>query len=381
MHNLFTMRLSSVLALVVALCAFTSIAKEGSNGDVVADCDPESWSKFKVEFSKRYISQSEDEHRYEIFCKNLKLIQQYNKKLGRSQLQINSLADLGAQELDRMTMKKNRNQMAQILASQRGQIRQTEQEDPTDGDLIRKIRKILMKNVSDPIPDKIDWSLDPTIVGPVQDQGDCGSCWSFATLALVESNQHKRFPGRNVTLLSAQQLIDCNRSNGHCDGGWPREALRYIKKVGGVMSALDYPYISFKEASKHYKCRFDPHKVHTSTTKIGKIWYDHQFVGDEDYLQIVVALNGPVVIVIQANNPFIFAKSEIIYDEECTRNAEPDHVVLLVGYGTNDRGQDYWKVKNSWGPGWGVNGYGYMARNRDNNCGVASDPVMLVNYQ
>jgi len=84
------------------------------------------------------------------------------------------------------------------------------------------------------IPDYFDW-VDQTVVTPVKNQGDCGSCWTFSTVGAMESHWNILKKGVNV-LFSEQQLVDCagDFDNYGCDGGLPSQAFEYIRHVGGL---------------------------------------------------------------------------------------------------------------------------------------------------
>ena len=64
--------------------------------------------------------------------------------------------------------------------------------------------------------------------------------------------------------------------------------------------------------------------------------------------------------------------SDGIYSDDACSTTRLTHAVLVVGYGTNSDGEDYWILKNSWGKTWGETGYIRMARNENNMCGIAS---------
>ncbi len=63
-------------------------------------------------------------------------------------------------------------------------------------------------------------------ISSIKDQGRCGGCWSFATVAAVET-LYTRFQGVNDPDFSEQQMIDCSkglllgiiRRNNGCNGG------------------------------------------------------------------------------------------------------------------------------------------------------------------
>merc|ERR1712088_644745 len=164
----------------------------------------------------------------------------------------------------------------------------------------------------------------------------------------------------NVDLPAAVDWRPQFGNNG-CNGGLMDNAFRYIKANGGVDTESSYPYEGHEDDC-HFKRR-----------DVGET--DKGFVdipaGSERALKKAVATVGPVSVAIDASHESFQFYSHGVYDEpECDPEGL-DHGVLVVGYGTYE-GDDFWLVKNSWSEHWGLDGYIRMARNKDNQCGIAS---------
>ncbi|CAI0466494.1 unnamed protein product, partial [Linum tenue] len=95
---------------------------------------------------------------------------------------------------------------------------------------------------------------------------------------------------------------------------------------------------------------------------------EHVQVDERKMLQELV--QRPVVAVLDAtpelqvwNKAFMEAEGEVVFkgvDPQPVEKANL-HAILIVGYGTV-KGINYWIIRNSWGDGWGDNGYGSIAR-------------------
>jgi C1A family cysteine protease len=204
------------------------------------------------------------------------------------------------------------------------------------------------------LADSIDWSQKGAVT-PVKDQGQCGSCWAFSTTGGVEGAVFVK--KGSLTSLSEQQLVDCAGSSGNqgCNGGLMDNAFQWIIKNGGIGS----------EASYQYTARDGTCKKVTSVSSISG-FKDIQR-GSESALQSAVS-QQPVSIAIEADQTGFQHYKSGVFTGPCGKNL--DHGVLLVGYGTDPTGGDYWKVKNSWGASWGDSGYIRLKRGSD-LCGLA----------
>ncbi|VDO73747.1 unnamed protein product [Onchocerca flexuosa] len=135
------------------------------------------------------------------------------------------------------------------------------------------------------------------------------------------------------------------------------QALAYTKSYG-IASELRYPYVGTVQ-----RCNPQQEIVKNSG-------YLNIPKGDESALKSAVVKYGPVVVGINASKrAFRFYKNGVFSVDNC---GTPDHAVLVVGYGKHKKQGEYWIVKNSWGSGWGKDGYIHMARNKGDMCGITS---------
>lgn len=302
------------------------------------------WEAFKATHGKQYESGAEELFRKKIFVQNSLNIARHNEKHARGhvsyKLAMNEFGDMLHHE---------------FVSTHNGFKRNYRQYAMTGSTYLEPA------NVNDShLPHTVDWR-DKGAVTPVKNQGQCGSCWAFSTTGSLEG-QHFRKTNMLVS-LSEQNLVDCSSEFGNngCNGGLMDNAFRYVKENGGIDTEASYPYNGTEG-----KCHFSRRRV--GATDSGYVDIES---GNERQLKRAVATVGPISVAIDASHQSFQFYSEGVYDEPDCDSEQLDHGVLVVGYGTLD-GMPYWLVKNSWGTTWGSEGYVYMSRNKDNQCGVAT---------
>jgi len=203
-----------------------------------------------------------------------------------------------------------------------------------------------------------DWR-DHGAVNPIKDQGQCGSCWAFSTVANIEGVGAVE-TGKLLD-LSEQQLVDCDTADSGCNGGLPSNAFQYMIDQGmGLEGESAYPY-----SAKDGSCSASKSQEKAFITA----W--HQISTDETQIAASLQQYGPLSIGINANTLQFYSGGVANPSKILCNPAALDHGVAIVGFGTAS-GQDYWTIRNSWGSSWGESGYFRMVRG-SGACGLNSD--------
>jgi C1A family cysteine protease/predicted secreted protein len=196
------------------------------------------------------------------------------------------------------------------------------------------------------LPSAYNW-CDQGGCTPVKNQGSCGSCWAFGTVGPLESNI-KIQDGLEKD-LSEQYLVSCNTDGWSCNGGWWAHDYHLDKAPSGEPDAgavyeADFPYVARDDSCN---------PPHTHHEKIDS-W---AYVGDSWSVPSVAAIKqaiydyGPVSAAVCVGSAFQSYSGGIFQTNEC---GTVNHAVVLVGW---DDSQGIWYLRNSWGAGWGENGY------------------------
>ncbi len=183
-----------------------------------------------------------------------------------------------------------------------------------------------------------DWR-DFNGVSPVKNQANCGSCWAFCTVAMLES--YVMIVDGVTPDLSEQQLVSCNSYGYDCGGGWLDCVSYFVNPGMADESCMPYQASNLPCAA-------------SGCEKIA-IADDWSYTGDSVSAIKAALVDGPVACAVYASDAMSY------YSGGCFSwgtTSSVNHGVLIVGYDDSDcSGDGAWIVKNSWGTGWGENGF------------------------
>ena len=211
------------------------------------------------------------------------------------------------------------------------------------------------------LPGSWDWRAEGKVTG-VQDQGDCGSCYAFATLGSFESQL--LITGEGSYDLSEMHATHCHYEalnpyvgyDSGCDGGNIWMVTNLYSAQGASLEACD-PYTVTESITCTTTCPL--------TETVTDMWVlAGPSVPPTETLKSWLHNYGPLYVAMDSggNDPLGWGSEFGAYKEGSDTLYEPmdepnlDHAVLLVGWDDDlphDGGSGGWIAKNSWGTGWG----------------------------
>ena len=232
----------------------------------------------------------------------------------------------------------------------------------------------------------------------------CGSCWAFAALQTMSDRIHIMNGIKNSNnfspkvMLSVQQVIDC-APDVHCfTGGDAYLAYAYVMDNDGISDDTCKQYVAIAQRDRCdpecYTClAVSLNKCsdigQTTFTKFGdnrccKVdsftkyklegfsnlnarfndeirkrkngWSSDELI---TYIKTEIYRFGPVSIAIEADEELeLFPGGSVfVKRKDDTYTPTLNHLVAIVGWGTDPKTGLYWIIRNSWGTFWCEDGY------------------------
>jgi C1A family cysteine protease len=212
-----------------------------------------------------------------------------------------------------------------------------------------QIQKSVKPSVNEPVitlsslPSSFDWRAEGGVT-PVRNQGGCGSCWAFGTVAVVEGII--KIKDKKDVDLSEQYLVSCNNKGYSCNGGW---AIFDMIQSSGIALESDMPYTG---TNGYCKSTDKPYKIDRWGYIAGQ-----NGIPSVDQIKSAIYQYGPVFSAVAADRYFQAYTGGVF---NTNTSSQVNHAVVIVGW---DDSKGVWIIKNSWGTGWGESGYGYIGYN------------------
>lgn len=211
------------------------------------------------------------------------------------------------------------------------------------------------------LPSSFDWRSynGHSYIGPIRDQGNCGSCYAFAAAAAAEGtyNWTNGLYDDNRVDFSEAFIAFClsNHYSSHfdgCDGAdydyYELEALTQY----GICNETDFPYTDHDQS-----CPLSPYPA----LKKFQSWYRIP-CNDIAAIKTAIMTYGVVDTAVYVGTAFEGYSGGIYQDSNTNCTGSPcyytttNHAISLVGWNDNN-GDGYWILRNSWGTSWGESGY------------------------
>jgi cathepsin L len=256
------------------------------------------------------------------------------------------------------------------------------------------------------LPAAFGWQGKLNATSSVLDQGACGSCWAVSSVAALRAHSELFQRYRH---FSIQQVVSCAPNphkcggSGGCQGATAEIAMDYAAKVG-LLTEDEFPYSEKdgecpSEIQMPDKDALDADSAGTVASLVGysesaKLGMDakpgmdtksglvgfHKLTTNK-FADVMLSIHnaGPAVVSISAGGGWGMYSSGV-YDG-CRAGDTINHAVVLIGYGKDKQsGLKFWHIQNSWGDGWGENGFMRMSRldtqdAEEANCGWDLDPL------
>nr|CDS33343.1 cathepsin L [Hymenolepis microstoma] len=308
------------------------------------------WLDWCKKYNMSFDSAAENIYRHSVWLKNYEMIQRHNSlNTSTYKMGFNQFSYMEHWEFVEMNLRR------------RGVIKDNNEPDTPETTL--PLPDIATTTAGNCLSNNFDWrDKFPSI--SARDQSSCGACWAFASSAVLE--WHWAIHEGHALAVSPQQLVDCVRASHGCSGGLIEHALYYAQKHG-LASELDYPY-----KSRVTQC------MENSTRVAVKIrGYATLLEMDENALACVVQRIGPVAIAFDFSGAGLQHYESGIYDGTDCSTELLNHAMVLVGFGTDPKGNKYWIAQNSFSQNWGENGF-FRLKFGVNLCGINSDPVLPI---